>query len=81
MNKNELVEKIITKSEAQSRLAELEDKFGRLYDALEVWRQCGIPRKTLVILLAHSTKVSQRDIKAVLEGMDDLFEDYFAEED
>ena len=45
------------------------------------WQAAGLPRRTLVILLAHYTKVSQRTIKQVLEGIDALVDEYFTPEE
>lgn len=67
--------------EQQQRIAALEEKVALLQHELNAWHQAGIPQRTLVILLAHYTKVPQRTIKLVLEGIENLYEEYFHEED
>lgn len=65
----------------QERIAKLEEQVLVLHDTLASWRQSGIPEKTLVILLSHYTKVPQGVIRRVVEGFDNLYEEYFAEEE
>jgi hypothetical protein len=59
------------------RIAKLEEQVMVLHDTLASWRQSGIPEKTLVILLSHYTKVPQGVIRRVIEGFDNLYEEYF----
>lgn len=65
----------------QARLAQLEEDIVRLQEQIEFWNQSGIPRRTIVILLSHYTKVPQKTIKLILEGMEALYETYFEEEE
>lgn len=67
--------------EIDEKLAELEAQMVQLRETLDVWEQSGLPKRTLIILLNHSTKVLMNTIRKVLVGLDTLFEDYFHEED
>lgn len=71
----------MTKKLDEEKVVALTKNVERLNEALESWRNAGIPRRTLVILLSHYTKVPQRTIKLVMEGMDSLHDYYFTEED
>lgn len=62
---------------SEERIAKLEEQVLVLHDTLSSWRQAGMPEKTLLVLLSHYTKVPQRTIKLVLDGMDNLYEEYF----
>lgn len=63
--------------EQENRLAELEENISNLRSEFDFWKQSGIPEKTLIILLSHSTKVPQKTIKLVIEGLDSLHDEYF----
>jgi hypothetical protein len=65
----------------KERIAKLEEQVMVLHDTLASWRQSGIPEKTLVILLSHYTKVPQYVIRKVIVGFDNLYEEYFADDD
>lgn len=65
----------------QERIAKLEEQVLVLHDTLASWRQAGMPEKTLIVLLSHYTKVPQKTIKLVLDGMDNLYEEYFQYDD
>lgn len=65
----------------EERIAKLEEQVMVLHETLASWRQSGIPEKTLVILLSHYTKVPQGVVRRVMEGFDNLYEEYFAEEE
>ena len=52
-----------------------------LHKTLASWRKAGIPEKTLVVLLSHYTKVPQGTIRRVLDGFDNLHEEYFTEDE
>jgi len=56
----------------------LSEQIVALQEEIQNWQAAGVPRKTLVVLLSHLTKVPQRTIKLVLGGIDDLYEEYFA---
>ena len=71
----------VPKKLGEKQVAKLEEDITRLQIALRSWKDVGIPEKTLVILLNHYTKVPQRTIKLILEGMDALYDEYFTEED
>ena len=78
MAKPTLVEvKKLKEAEVETLVRNVEN----LEAALESWREAGIPRNTLVVLLNHYTKVPQRTIRLVMEGMDALHEEYFTEEE
>jgi len=66
---------------AESQVVALNKNVENLQAALDSWQKVGIPRRTLVILLSHYTKVPQRTIKLVMEGMDALHEYYFTEDE
>lgn len=63
------------------QLAKLEGQVKTLQKTLASWKAAGIPEKTLVVLLSHYTKVPQGTIRRVLDGFDNLYEEYFKEED
>ena len=65
----------------EQRIAKLEAQVKILHKTLASWRKAGIPEKTLVVLLSHSTKVPQGTIRRVIEGFDNLYEEYFTEEE
>lgn len=65
----------------EERVVALTKNVENLQAALDSWKEVGIPRKTLVILLSHYTKVPQRTIRLVMEGMDALHDYYFVEEE
>lgn len=49
----------------------------KIQKAFSVWKDAGLPEKTIIILLSHSTKIPQKTIKKMFEGIDSLYEDYF----
>ncbi len=61
----------------EQRIKKLEKQIKVLHDTLASWRKSGIPDKTLVVLLSHYTKVPQGTIRRVIEGFDNLHEEYF----
>lgn len=65
----------------EAEVKKLEESVEQLRETLESWQDAGIPRRTLIILLAHYTKVPQKTIKLILEGMDALYEYYFTEDE
>lgn len=65
----------------EEQVALLTENVEKLQGVLDSWREVGIPRKTLVILLSHYTKVPQRTIRLVMEGMDALHDYYFTEDE
>ena len=65
----------------EKRIKKLENQIAVLNKTLASWRKAGIPEKTLVVLLSHYTKVPQGTIRRVIEGFDNLYEEYFTEED
>jgi len=69
------------KTLTEQRIAKLEDQVKILHKTLASWRKAGIPEKTLVVLLSHYTKVPQGTIRRVIDGFDNLYEEYFTEED
>ena len=62
----------VPKKLGEKQVAKLKEDITRLQIALRSWKDVGIPEKTLIILLNHYTKVPQRTIKLILEGMDAL---------
>ena len=68
------------KTTFELRLAKLEEQIKLLRKTLASWRKAGIPDKTLVILLSHYTKVPQGTIRRVIDGFDNLHEEYFTED-
>jgi len=44
--------------------------------AQKLARESGLTQRAVVILLQHSTKLSQRDIRVVLDGIEQLQRDY-----
>jgi len=69
------------KTLTEQRVEKLESQIKVLHKTLASWRKAGIPEKTLVVLLSHYTKVPQGTIRRVIEGFDNLYEEYFTEED
>ena len=69
------------KTLTEQRVAKLEAQVKILHKTRASWRKAGIPEKTLVVLLSHYTKVPQGTIRRVIEGFDNLYEEYFTEED
>ena len=65
----------------EQRIKKLERQIKTLHDTLASWRKAGIPEKTLVVLLAHYTKVPQGTIRRVIEGFDNLHDEYFTEDE
>ena len=63
----------------EKRIKKLETQIAVLHKTLASWRKAGIPEKTLVVLLSHYTKVPQGTIRRVIEGFDNLYEEYFTE--
>jgi len=55
-------------------------QLAKLQDTLRAWKKAGLPEKTIIVLLADSTKVNRGTIKKILEGIDNLHTDYFTEE-
>ena len=65
----------------EQRIKKLETQIKTLHNTLASWRKAGIPEKTLVVLLSHYTKVPQGTIRRVIEGFDNLYEEYFTEDE
>ncbi len=63
------------------QLAKLEGQVKTLQKTLASWKAAGIPEKTLVVLLSHYTKVPQRTIRLVMDGFDNLYQEYFMEDE
>jgi len=71
-----------TKAEIEDRVRRLQTCADNLRDSLKVWEDAGLPRSTLMLLLQHKTKISQRTINTILDGLESLYDDYLvAEED
>ena len=70
-----------TKNLKAEEVLKLEENVEQLRKTLDSWQKAGIPRRTLIILLSHYTKVPQKTIKLILEGMDALYEYYFTEDE
>ena len=71
----------MTEKITEEQIEKLRSQVEVLHETLASWHRAGIPEKTLIVLLNHYTKVPQRTIKLVLEGMDALIDEYFTEED
>ena len=71
----------MAKTLTKKRIETLEEQVRILKNTLASWRKAGIPEHTLVILLSHKTKVPQRTVRLILEGMDSLYEEYFMEKE
>ncbi len=56
-------------------------QIAKLQETLAAWKETGLPEKTILILLSHSVKLSQANIKKVLQGLDTLYEDYFKDKE
>ncbi len=69
------------KTALELQLAKLEGQVKTLQKTLASWKAAGIPEKTLVVLLSHYTKVPQRTIRLVMDGFDNLYDEYFKEEE
>jgi hypothetical protein len=69
------------KTLTEQRIEKLESQIKVLHKTLASWRKAGIPEKTLVVLLSHYTKVPQGTIRRVIDGFDNLYEEYFTEEE
>jgi hypothetical protein len=69
------------KNLTEQRIEKLEAQIKVLHKTLASWRKAGIPEKTLVVLLSHYTKVPQGTIRRVIEGFDNLYEEYFVDDD
>lgn len=67
-------------NEPKEKLEELRAKIELLQDSVDMWSSIGLSRKTILILLQHKTKLSRRAIESVLEGVESLYEEYFAED-
>ncbi|KPL28075.1 MAG: hypothetical protein AMJ72_05385 [Acidithiobacillales bacterium SM1_46] len=65
----------------QKQIDALAESISKLQETLDSWVDAGIPRRTLIILLSHYTKVPQRTIRVVMEGMDALYDYYFTEDE
>lgn len=63
----------------EEQVEQLREQVTTLQNTVEQWRSAGIPERTLVLLLSHSTKISQRDVRTVLAGLNSLYIDYFEE--
>lgn len=69
------------KTLTEQRVEKLESQIKVLHKTLASWRKAGIPEKTLVVLLSHYTKVPQGTIRRVIDGFDNLYEEYFVDDD
>lgn len=65
----------------EQRVKKLETQIKTLHKTLASWRKAGIPEKTLVVLLSYYTKVPMGTIRRVIEGFDNLYEEYFSDDD
>jgi hypothetical protein len=68
------------KTLTEQRIEKLESQIKVLHKTLASWRKAGIPEKTLVVLLSHYTKVPQGTIRRVIDGFDNLYEEYFVDD-
>ncbi len=69
------------KDTLELKLAKLEEQVKTLQKTLASWKNAGIPEKTLVVLLSHYTKVPHRTIRLVMVGFDNLYDEYFKEDE
>lgn len=65
----------------EERVDRLRDNVEDLQAAVAVWRDAGIPDKTIIVLLHHQTKIAQRDIRTILEGIDSIVERWFTSDE
>ena len=56
----------------QEQIEHLRDKIQALQEAVKMWSEAGFNRMTIVVLLHHRTKIAQRIIRDVLDGIEDL---------
>ena len=68
------------KNLTEQRIEKLEAQIKVLRKTLASWRKAGIPERTLVVLLSHYTKVPQGTIRRVIDGFDNLYEEYFVDD-
>ena len=52
-----------------------------LRTAVDIMLDAGAKEKTVLVLLSHHTKLPQKTIKQVIDGMHDLEAEYFGEDD
>ena len=64
-------------SDITEQIERFRDQLEVLQEAVEHIEAGGLNRKALLVLLSHHTKMSQRDIKEILWGIETLAETYF----
>lgn len=62
------------------KLEELKESVIQLQATVDMWIETGLPKRTILILLQHKTKLPIRHIRLVLDGFESLYDDYFAVE-
>ena len=60
-------------------IVKVELQIAKLQQELNSWRSV-LPEKTLIILLSHSTKLPHKTVKKLLDGIDNIYVDYFETE-
>ena len=65
--------------EIRDRIDELREAVVDIQAKLKMYQYEGFPEKTLLILLQHSTKLPMKTIKAVLDGLESLYDDYLTD--
>ena len=66
--------------EIEDHIEEMREAVRSVQLALAVWEEAGLPRKTILVLMAHQTKLPQRTIAQVWEGFEALHEYFEAKE-
>lgn len=67
-------------SKEKAELIELKRQIGKIQASFAAWNDACIPEKTLLVLLSLSTKIPEKTIAAVIDGMENLEADYFTVE-
>lgn len=59
-------------TDVHDRIEELREHIQNIQDSLAQWEDSGFPRKTILVLLNHKTKIPMSTINTILNGMMEL---------
>jgi hypothetical protein len=77
--KDAFVKRLDGTYEKYESIVRLREDVYKLQAQVDKLKNSGLNYDTIIILLAHSTKLSQKTIRQVLEGLEELPEKYFHE--
>lgn len=68
-----------TNEEIQEKVDAMREELTKLRNSIEALMSSGMKEKTVLVLMHHYTKIPQKTIKQVIDGIYNLETEYFGE--